>query len=601
MTLHEEQERVQKAVSHSLSHVQEDPWLAQRVLANVKGEEPVKKKVSLALILCIVLGLAVMGTAHALFGSQVADFFGKYWNRELGEWLKGGKIAQIGETVSLGGVEFTLDEVIYRNRGIYAVGTARTTNEKDILLPMDLADSWEIDGAPQNEEVKALALQARDAGGRLLSVDCYPERIGVDGGSMVRAGDTGIYNLRNEDGSLAFCFETGGYALEDGKTYQVELWIDVDEWTADGRSQPDSIDPQFWTVSFEPVIQNDDAPAPVETRTENMQLTGFEIVTPAAYRETGTLPVYQAIENDFTAFVQPEWFNQSGIAEKQSASLTFNDHAVLQYAPEAIWYAEYTDELFDYNERVRETYSPDIEPMMLPRQALSMGIADIASSVYSGLGEYTEGVALAHDQLALLSLEDAERTAESLLARLGLEDYALANALDMSLERIQTLGEAYNRFWFEGEGFSNAPRQDFAAATAEDEGYFLVYTPLGMAETDGGRHQAALFVSSRGIVYANIRSDYKRGALIDTPARLITPEDAVTRLYAEIAQSLDRQDVKSIEQAILTYTVTRAENKKDGMVFVPAWHILYREEDSEYISWAKLNAVNGALIDAIFR
>ena len=46
MTLHEEQERVQKAVSNSLAHVQEDPWLAQRVLANAKGEEPVVKKIS---------------------------------------------------------------------------------------------------------------------------------------------------------------------------------------------------------------------------------------------------------------------------------------------------------------------------------------------------------------------------------------------------------------------------------------------------------------------------------------------------------------------------------------------------------------------------
>ncbi len=60
MTLHEEQKRVQEAVSSSLAYVQEDPWLAQRVLANAKGEEPVKKKISLALVLCIVLGLSLI-------------------------------------------------------------------------------------------------------------------------------------------------------------------------------------------------------------------------------------------------------------------------------------------------------------------------------------------------------------------------------------------------------------------------------------------------------------------------------------------------------------------------------------------------------------
>ena len=57
MTLHEEQERVQKAVNHSLSHVQEDPWLTQRVLAHAKGEEPMVKKVSLAFIILLVLSV----------------------------------------------------------------------------------------------------------------------------------------------------------------------------------------------------------------------------------------------------------------------------------------------------------------------------------------------------------------------------------------------------------------------------------------------------------------------------------------------------------------------------------------------------------------
>ena len=55
MTLHDEQERVQKAVNNSLSYVQEDPWLTQRVLAQAKGEEPVKKKLSASAILVIVL------------------------------------------------------------------------------------------------------------------------------------------------------------------------------------------------------------------------------------------------------------------------------------------------------------------------------------------------------------------------------------------------------------------------------------------------------------------------------------------------------------------------------------------------------------------
>ena len=81
MTLREEQERVQKAVGNSLSHMQADPWLARRVLANAKGEKPVGKKISVLMILAIILIILSMTAALAaglgLFGelaqSQDAD------------------------------------------------------------------------------------------------------------------------------------------------------------------------------------------------------------------------------------------------------------------------------------------------------------------------------------------------------------------------------------------------------------------------------------------------------------------------------------------------------------------------------------------------
>ena len=608
MNLHEEQERVQKAVQHSLAHVQEDPWLTQRVLANAKGEKPVKKRVSAALVLCIVLGVAVAGSACAILtSSQVAEFFGIHWGHDLGDWLEGGKIAKVGESFTLDGVEFTLDEVVYRDRGIYAVGTARLTNDKDVLVPMDVTDGWDLEEVVQGDEAQSLIRRAKETGGRMLSIDCAPERIGVDNGSMMNAGDVGMYNLRNEDGSITFSFETGGYALEDGTTYQMELSVDVDEWTETGRAGKDPTEPQTWTVSFQPIVMMETAePEKVaQVPVEAEQQDGYEILVPAAYRETGTLPVYKAVENNFMATVQPEWFNASGIAErkeaKKSVSLTFNDHAELSYSAEAVWYAENTDEMFDYNWKERENYNPGIEPMMLPKQALSQDIAQMASQVYSGYKDFTEGIAFEHDQLTLLSLEDAKHTAEALFERMGLQGYELAWKLDMSLDRIRTLGEAYNRFWFEGEGYSNAPRQDYSAATAEDEGYFLYYTPLGVDKISDGRHQITLFVSSRGIVYANIVSMYNRAEAVYTPEKLISPEKAVTRLYAEAAKSRDGIKVISIERVALTYVAVRAENKQDGMVFAPVWQILFREEGEEYTSWAEINAINGIVIDAIFR
>ena len=176
------------------------------------------------------------------------------------------------------------------------------------------------------------------------------------------------------------------------------------------------------------------------------------------------MPVYQAIENNFMKTVQPEWFNQSGIAKEdraqKSTTMTFNDHAELSCHAEGIWYAEYTGELFDYNWRERENVNPNIEPSMFPKLALSQSITDMASGVYFGFG-YADGIALEHEQLTLLSLEDAKQTAEELFKKLGIQGYELAWALDMNLDRIHTLGEAYNHFWYEGGGYSNSPRQDY--------------------------------------------------------------------------------------------------------------------------------------------
>lgn len=65
MNLPEEQKKVQNAMNHTLSGLQSDPWLAQRVLANVKGEEPMVKKISGAfVVVCILLALC-MATAVA--------------------------------------------------------------------------------------------------------------------------------------------------------------------------------------------------------------------------------------------------------------------------------------------------------------------------------------------------------------------------------------------------------------------------------------------------------------------------------------------------------------------------------------------------------
>jgi integrase len=72
----------------------------------------------------------------------------------MGDWLQEGKIAQVGESATVGDVIFTIDEVVYRDRGIYGVGTARVVDSKNVLVPMDMADDWAV--CSRTEEGEAL-------------------------------------------------------------------------------------------------------------------------------------------------------------------------------------------------------------------------------------------------------------------------------------------------------------------------------------------------------------------------------------------------------------------------------------------------------------
>ena len=80
MTDQELRTRVQKAVDHKLSGVQDDPWLAQRVMNRAEEEEPeMKKKLSLSIVFVLV-GILLLGTALA--AAIHTDFFSHVFGNE---------------------------------------------------------------------------------------------------------------------------------------------------------------------------------------------------------------------------------------------------------------------------------------------------------------------------------------------------------------------------------------------------------------------------------------------------------------------------------------------------------------------------------------
>ena len=604
----DDKRNMQRILNRSLSGLQENPFLARRVIDLAKGEKPVKRKLSLALILCIVLVLALLGTACALLASsQVADFFRQYWNHDLGDWLQQGKLAQPGDSVTIGDVSFTVDEVVYRNRELFGIGTARPANGRDVLVPMDLADAWDL--YSREKEGQELIRQAAAAGGRLLAIETDVQEIGVDGGTMLPTEYTGAYNIRNEDGSITFSFETGGTAVEDGTTYQMKLNHCVYELTPEGGQKEDSFVDRSWTLAFTPetVAETTAAEAaPVSPAAPPQD--GYELIVPDEYRETGTLPFYQAAENDFSRVVRPEWFNRTGILKEESAPgsayYVFSDHAALSVDPEAVSYSEYTDEPFDYNWRAREIDDPDLEPAWGDKPAFSASIAAVASFV-NWSDDFAKDAVLTKRQLTRLSFADAEAAAKNMLDQLQLSGYELSWALDMDLDRIRTLGKAYNEHWYEsGSAFTDAPRYDYDPATAEDEGYYLIYTQAGTADAGAAEGSASFFITCRGIVSAQVRCSFIMGEKAGAPASLITPEKALERLYEEIAASRNGEKAVAIRKAELTHMPLRAENKQEGMLFTPVWVLTYVDEAGEkkgFDSWAVFNAVNGKLVDAVFQ
>ena len=112
MDEHKQKEQVRHSVDARLSGLQGDPWLAQRILANAKGEVKMKKKLSVGLILAIVLVLvAVTALAVSLLSSKAfveqvmkpsaMESTSEYWTTE--------EIDKIMELAQENGIEINND------------------------------------------------------------------------------------------------------------------------------------------------------------------------------------------------------------------------------------------------------------------------------------------------------------------------------------------------------------------------------------------------------------------------------------------------------------------------------------------------------------
>lgn len=571
-------------------------------------------KLRTALIAAMVLVLVAVG-AYAVFSSRVAETFGQHYGQETKEWLEKGEVDTEKHSFTIDEVIFTLEEVVYRSNGLYGVGTITVQEGSNtVLIPEDYEpdlpygyDAY-AESAPVPEGTPTVKDAAMEKGGRMLVVRALPNRIGVDGGVLLDPGSVGSSHEYKRDGSLAFMFElSDAYAVTKGESYEIEMWSSIVEMNADGSTKETTGHGENWNVHIKPAPMQEEK-APEQKTAESISIEGdVELIVSAEYEKTGTAPIYRLTERNFGKTLKPEEFNRSGIAKHVDGKhgdgyIVFKDEAVLSWGAEALFYQENSG-TYDVNA------GTEYEANYVAKPALSDEITSLASWAKFGWPGTGEVLGLEKTALSAITLEAAKETLEAFLEKLGVTGYKYESALDMSVERIATLGSDMNAYVADGYMGPNAkarPVTDYNAVTALDEGFYLSYVKphIGSGNRSANYFYVNAYVTPRGIVNLSVTDYYIQGDIYDTPETLVAPETVLAKLPNEMAASRFPLKLDSIISVRLTYAPMRAANPKDGMVLSPIWLINYKDEDAaaqDDICWAEFDAITGDILNAIFK
>ena len=225
---------------------------------------PQKRRVRKRTVLLVAMILLLLtAAAYAAFYSQGIALFGKLQGAVMETWLRQGELDDTRQSKEMDGVQFTLDEVIYRNNGLFGVGTIRpAANANVVLLPVDHTpdepygyDVYGESGAPEMapDGTPTIADVAEEKGATLLVAHILPQEVGVDGGTMLGLPEVGYTMAPQRDGSIRYTFEmTDAYAVEEGQIYTLQLRMMVCPMQPDGTVLETSRHRQSWTVQIRP-------------------------------------------------------------------------------------------------------------------------------------------------------------------------------------------------------------------------------------------------------------------------------------------------------------------------------------------------------------
>lgn len=236
----------------------------QSTVSRCQARQPARSgrrgwRVALVTALLLALGAAV---AAAAFSTQVAEWFGRFYGETTRGELLSGNTARSGQSVQLGDVLYTLDEVTYIEAGLYGVGRITPASDGVVLMAEDMQvtnpagyDPNDLQAAPP--DAKTYAQLAREQSARIIMPTLYPEAVGISGSEPVGVGSYGYMYVPQPDGSIRFLFELPtGLAVAEGDLYDLQFWVSCWEVSPEGDplrdGQADTYQGREWAVTVEP-------------------------------------------------------------------------------------------------------------------------------------------------------------------------------------------------------------------------------------------------------------------------------------------------------------------------------------------------------------
>ncbi len=572
----------------------------------------------LALIAALVL-VTISLVAFAAFRSQVAELFGNLFGKETQQWIEGGVADPDGKSFTLTSTTFTVDECVYRDNGLYFVGSIKVdADAKVVLLPPDWSKQapfgYDIyGGGPQvqtaPEGAKSYEQVAAEANKELAVANIGIDKLASQDNALLAPDTYGITIYPTLDGTLRFALEVqDGSLIMPADMYRIQMFCKVGE-------QSDT-----WDLTVHPTIEiATEKPAePVmtgqtegpETASEQEQkidesphVVGTKDAPVVKEEQTPkTMPVYRAKKWEFIDKVNPALFNQSDIlkedrkveCEETFVTITYADGGFLDMSDGRIDYWE-TAGTWNYG---GEDIHGNQHDNFHPKRTVANQVAGLGSWAHFGWLSSREQLPLEKTSLTHLTLEEARAQAEAILKELGIENFINTYAIDLGVDRIHALGEEIKAYERSGKYNTNGP-MEYDLATVDDEGFYLYYEKPAF-NVEKLQANANFYVTKKGIVQLSVQQNHVAGEVIETPDALVSSESVIARLPKDVASSRFPDTVTEILDANLCYYPIA---DKEGIKLIPVWKIQYYDSESQgkYEAWAVYDAVTGKLVDAIFK